>query len=328
MKLTHIRTFQLSALFFLFPTVVYADPLPSWNEGNNKEKIISFVESVSTFGSDEYVPENKRIAVFDNDGTLWGEQPLYFQIIFAMNRASQMPPEMLETDAQRAAAQGDSEGMLKGGQESLQEVFDLTHSGQTVGAFSEAVSDWLENSRHPETNLRYDDMIYQPMLELLSYLRDNEFETYIVSAGGLHFMRTFASKAYGIDPQNVIGSTTNTEVSDENGDLVISKTPGIGWYNDGNSKIIAIDRHIGQRPIIAGGNSDGDVPMMIWTTQGDGPRLGIMIHHTDSEREASYDRDSAIGGLDQGLKEAADREWALVDMANDWRVIYPSSDSQ
>lgn len=309
-----------------FAALSHADPLPSWNDGDNKQQIISFVESVSDPGSEHYVPEPQRIAVFDNDGTLWGEQPLYFQLLFAMDRAATLDSDLLATDAQKAAAQGNAKAMLEQGEQGLQEVFDLTHANLSVDNFSDIVSRWLDEARHPETNRRYDEMVYQPMLELLSFLRDRDFETYIVSAGGLHFMRAFASQVYGIEPQNVIGSSTNTEVVDQDGELLLMKEPGVSWYNDGPAKIEAIDRHIGQRPVIAGGNSDGDVPMMVWVTEGDGPRLGIMIHHTDSEREAEYDRDSEIGKLDKGLDEAASRGWSLIDIESDWDAIYPYDD--
>lgn len=326
MRRHHLTPRILTVLSLLsFAALSHADPLPSWNDGDNKQQIISFVESVSDPGSDQYVPEPQRIAVFDNDGTLWGEQPLYFQLLFAMDRAATLDSDLLATDAQKAAAQGDAKAMLEQGEQGLQEVFDLTHANLSVDDFTDTVTRWLDETTHPETNRRYDDMVYQPMLELLSFLRDKEFDTYIVSAGGLHFMRAFATQTYGIDPQNVIGSSTNTEVVEQDGELILTKVPGVSWYNDGQAKITAIDRHIGQRPLIAGGNSDGDVPMITWTTQGEGPRLGILIHHTDDEREVAYDRGSAIGGLEQGLDEAESRGWTLVDMKTDWRALYPET---
>ncbi|ALM51707.1 HAD family hydrolase [Halomonas huangheensis] len=302
-----------------------ADPLPSWNEGDNKSVIISFVEDTTDPSSDEFVPEAQRIAVFDNDGTLWSEQPMYFQLSYALERAASADEEKLDTPAKKAAAEGDLEAVMAAGMDGLAEVLAISHADISVDDFQEDVSEWLESATHPDTGRFYTDMVYQPMLELLSYLRDEGYETYIVSGGGVDFMRTFASKTYGIPPQNIIGTQGEIEVTDDDGELELIKRSGIAFVDDGNGKPIAIQRHIGQRPIIAVGNSDGDVPMLRYTTESDGPRLGILLHHTDGEREYAYDSDSSFGHLEQGLEQAETDDWTLINMAEDWRTVYPES---
>ncbi|MCA0975264.1 haloacid dehalogenase-like hydrolase [Halomonas denitrificans] len=323
---TFITTRILPALLVaVLPSLAQADPLPSWNAGHNKSAIVDFVEAVSDPSSDDFVPQQQRIAVFDNDGTLWGEQPAYFQLMYALDRASEAEPEQLTSELHQAAAEGDIETVLEAGEEGIQALLSLSHQDVSLDEFEEDVSDWLANATHPDTGRFYTDMIYQPMLELLSYLRDSGFSTYIVSGGGLHFIRTFAEDVYGVPPQNVIGSTGGLEVKDLDSDPSLYKQEGDTWINDGPLKIVSIERHIGQRPIMAVGNSDGDVPMLIWTTQGDGPRLGVLVHHTDAEREVAYDRDSHIGRLADGLDQAEDRGWQLIDMASDWQRVYPQA---
>ncbi|WP_417328874.1 HAD family hydrolase [Halomonas cupida] len=301
---------------------VLADPLPSWNEGDNKSAIMDFVEATTDPASDDFVPQQQRIAVFDNDGTLWSEQPMYFQLSYALQRASEADEEALDTPVKKAAAEGDLKTVMEAGNEGLLEVVSISHSGISVDDFQDDVRDWLASATHPNTDRFYTDMVFQPMLELLSYLRDEGYQTYIVSGGGVDFMRAFASEAYGVPPENIIGSIGDTEVVDNDGELELIKQPGVTFIDDGNGKPLAIQRHIGQRPTIAVGNSDGDVPMLRYTTEADGPRLGVLLHHTDGEREYAYDRDSSFGRLDQGLEQAETDDWTVIDMAQDWRTVY------
>ncbi|MBL4541298.1 MAG: haloacid dehalogenase-like hydrolase [Rhodobacteraceae bacterium] len=301
-----------------------ADPLPSWNAGAAKQAITGFVESVTDPASPDYVTPAARIAVFDNDGTLWAEQPLYFQLIYAMDRLQEKAaadPSILTSDVLRAAAEGDVEPMVEVGMDGLMEVLAVSHSGMTVADFQADVADWLDTARHPETGEPYTAMVYQPMLELLSYLRDEGFQTWIVSGGGIHFMRTFVDKAYGIPPEWVVGSTTPTEYDTDAQAIV--KLPGIAFVDDKAGKPVGIDTHIGRRPILAAGNSDGDFEMLEYSMAGDGPGLALLVHHTDAEREWAYDRDSHIGRLDRGLDEGPDRGWLIVDMARDWGQVWP-----
>ncbi|CUH41617.1 HAD family hydrolase [Ruegeria atlantica] len=302
-----------------------ADPLPSWAESDSRDRIIEFVAAVTDPQRPEYVTPAERIAVFDNDGTLWAEQPVYFQLIFAMDRLAQMAkddPSILTTPVLQAAATGDLKTVAEGGHDALIEVLNASHSGVTVDEFQSAVADWLETARHPETELPYDQMTYQPMVELLRYLRDEGFKTYIVSGGGVHFMRVFAEEAYGIPPEQILGTYMDTTYDSADGGPVITKADGIAFVDDKEGKPINIERTIGRRPILAGGNSDGDFAMLEWTTAGDGPRLGVLIHHTDAEREWAYDRESPIGKLVDGLDKGPDMGWVIVDMAQDWSRIY------
>jgi hypothetical protein len=305
---------------------VRADPLPSWTSGEAKDRIIAFVVSITDAHGPEFVPGPDRIAVFDNDGTLWAEQPIYFQVIFALDRLSAMAkddPSILTTDALKSAATGDLDTVVAGGLPALLEVIDATHSDTTVEAFQASVRAWLRTARHPDTGLPYTAMSYQPMLELLSYLRDSGFATYIVSGGGVHFMRAFAEDTYGVPPWQVIGSVGNSSYRSGGGPPAIQKDQGLFFIDDAEGKPIAIDRAIGQRPIFVAGNSDGDFAMLEWATAGDGPRFGLIVHHTDAKRERAYDRKSQVGRLQRGLDEGPERGWLIVDMASDWRVIYP-----
>ena len=316
---------SLSILLITLPLIAFADPLPSWTDSESKDRIISFVETVSDPAHTDYVTPSERIAVFDNDGTLWAEQPVYFQFIFAMDRLADLAeqdPSILTSPALKAAAEGDVETVLQGGHDALIEVVNATHAGATVDAFQDAVVEWLDTARHPRTDLPYHQMTYQPMVELLRYLRDEGFKTYIVSGGGLHFMRVFAEEAYGIPPEQVLGTYGETSYDSSTGTPVITKTTGIAFIDDKEGKPVNIERTIGRRPILAGGNSDGDFAMLEWTTAGDGPRLGVLVHHTDAEREWAYDRESPIGRLVDGLDKGPDMGWVIVDMANDWSRIY------
>lgn len=314
-----------SALALFTAATAMADPLPSWSATDSKSEILAFVETVTDPDSDQYVTPGDRIAVFDNDGTLWGEQPVYFQFIFAIDRLrllAETDPGILDSDILKAAASGDLESVLAGGHDALFEILDATHSGMTVDAFQQEVSRWLDTTQHPDTGLPYDEMTYQPMVELLRYLRDEGFKTYIVSGGGIHFMRVFAQEAYGIPPEQVLGTYTNTEYAIVDGASMITKAPGIAFVDDKEGKPINIERTIGRRPIFAGGNSDGDFAMLEWTTAGVGPRFGLIVHHTDADREYAYDRESPIGRLVDGLDKGPDLGWTIVDMKQDWQRIY------
>ncbi len=320
-----MRFLKLTAFIATVPLVAFADPLPSWTDSASKQQIIDFVDAVSDPANELYVTPADRIAVFDNDGTLWAEQPVYFQFIFAMDQLAELAkqdPSILSTPALKAAAEGDLKTILDGGHDALIEVVNASHSGSSVEVFQASVADWLDTERHPETDLPYDQMTYQPMVELLRYLRDEDFKTYIVSGGGLHFMRVFAEQAYGIPPEQILGTYGETTYDSENGTPVINKAPGIAFIDDKEGKPINIERTIGKRPIFAGGNSDGDFAMLEWTTAGDGPRLGVLIHHTDADREWAYDRESPIGRLVDGLDKGPNMGWVIVDMANDWSRIY------
>lgn len=307
-------------------TSALADPLPSWSDGAAKERIVAFVDSVTDAAGDNYVAPEHRIAVFDNDGTLWAERPVYFQLLFAMDYLAQRAesdPDLLSSDALKAAAAGDMKALMAGGKEALIEVITVAHSGMSVDEFIAASGEWLRTAKHPETGKPYLDHVYQPMLELLRYLRDEGFETFIVSGGGVHMIRAFAKETYGIPPQNVIGSVGESEYQMVDGTPTIMKTPGIAFIDDKAGKPVGIDRHIGRRPVIAVGNSDGDFEMLEYATSGDGPRLAIIVHHTDAEREWAYDREGHVGKLVRGLDEGPDRGWLIVDMAQDWDRVWP-----
>jgi len=310
---------------------VFADPLPSWNQTDAKAAVIAFVERVTDPDSDDFVPASERIATFDNDGTLWAEKPVYFQLLFAIDRLREMAkadPDILSSDVLRAAADGDFETVAAAGKDGLLEIVRTTHSGLSVDEFQAQAQAWLDQARHPETKMAYDAMLYQPMLELLRYLRDEGFRTYIVSGGGLHFIRAFSEDAYNIPPEQVIGTTGNASYEVRDGVPTVMKDPGIFFIDDKAGKPLAIDARIGRRPILAAGNSDGDFQMLEWTTAGTGPRLGLIVHHTDGEREFAYDRDSHVGRLDRGLDEAAERGWVLIDMKQDWARVWPQGGGQ
>jgi len=307
-------------------TAALADPLPSWHQTDAKAAVIAFVERVTDPDSSDYVPPSDRIATFDNDGTLWAEKPVYFQLLFAIDRLREMAkadPDILSSDVLRAAADGDFETVAAAGKDGLLEIVRTSHSGLSVDEFRAQVRTWLDQARHPETKMAYDAMVYQPMLELLRYLRDEGFRTYIVSGGGLHFIRAFSEDAYNIPPEQVVGTTGNASYEVRDGVPTVMKDPGIFFIDDKAGKPLAIDARIGKRPIFAAGNSDGDFQMLEWTTAGKGPRLGLIVHHTDGEREFAYDRESHVGQLDRGLDEAAARGWLLVDMKRDWARVWP-----
>ncbi|KUJ81892.1 HAD family hydrolase [Ruegeria profundi] len=324
-----MKTALLATAVFMAPFAVLADPLPSWTESDTKTRIIEFVNAVTDPDSPDYVTPADRISVFDNDGTLWAEQPVYFQLTFAMDRLAELAnadPSILSNPTLEAAAEGDLQAIVDGGHDALIEVVNASHAGVSVEQFQDSVANWLDTARHPDTGLPYDQMTYQPMVELLRYLRDEGFRTYIVSGGGLHFMRVFAEEAYGIPPEQILGTYTDTIYETGDGAPAIIKAPGIAFIDDKEGKPINIERTIGRRPILAGGNSDGDFAMLEWTTAGSGPRLGILVHHTDAQREWAYDRESPIGKLVDGLDKGPELGWVIVDMAQDWDRIYTGGD--
>ncbi|MFZ5831090.1 MAG: HAD family hydrolase [Planctomycetota bacterium] len=303
-----------------------ADPLPSWNDTPTKQAIVTFVEKVTTEGSPDYVPPAERIATFDNDGTLWAEKPMYFQFFFALDRVKQLAPEHPEWKEKEPFAsllKGDLKAALAGGEKAALEIVMSTHAGMTTQEFEKTVEDWISTARHPETGRLYTEMVYQPMLELLAYLRANGFKTFIVSGGGIEFMRPWTERVYGIPPEQVFGSSIKTMFEIRDDGPVLVRLPEVNFIDDKEGKPVGINSHIGRRPIFAAGNSDGDLQMLEWTTGGKGPRFGLLVHHTDAEREWAYDRDSPVGRLDKALDEAPRRGWRVVDMKDDWKVIYP-----
>jgi len=307
--------------------VAWADPLPSWKAGDTKAAIIEFVDAVTTPGSPGYVDPTERIATFDNDGNLWAEQPAYFQLFYALDtvkRMAEADPSLAEkSPAVKAALDGNMEALMADGHKGLLEVIAVSHAGMATDDFKTSVAAWLETARHPQTEQPYDHMIYQPMLELLSYLRENGFKTYIVSGGGIDFIRVFSEQAYGIPPEQVVGSSIRSEFRLEDGAARTVKLPELFFVDDKEGKPVAINHHIGRRPIFASGNSDGDLQMLQYTTYGDGPGFALLLHHTDGEREWAYDRESHIGQLDKALDEAGERGWTVVDMKEDWRTVFP-----
>jgi len=304
------------------------DPLPSWNDGQAKKRITGFVKTVTTENSPDFVPEAGRIAVFDNDGTLWPEQPMYFQLAFALDRVKALAPEHPEwksTQPFKAALEGDLKTLFAGGEHALLELVMATHAGNTTEEFSQIVQDWLATAKHPETGRLFTAMVYQPMLELLAYLRANGFKTYIVSGGGIEFMRPWTEDIYGIPPEQVIGSSIKTEFEIRDGTPVLVRLPEINFIDDKAGKPVGINQHIGRRPIAAFGNSDGDLQMLQWTCLKRENSFCVYVHHTDAEREWAYDRDSHIGKLDKGLDEARSNGWTVVDMKQDWKQVYPQT---
>jgi len=316
-----------ACLFFLVITQAHAQtsPLPSWNDGKAKQSVIDFVKRVTTKGGKEFVPVAERIAVFDNDGTLWAEQPMYFQLAFAFDRVKALAPQHPEWQKKESFAsliKGDVKGVLAGGEKALVEIIMATHAGTTTEEFDNIVRDWLASAKHPKTGRPYNEMIYQPMVELLRYLRANGFKTYIVSGGGVEFMRPWVEKAYGIPPEQVVGSTIKTKFEMRDGKPVILRLAEIDFIDDKEGKPVAINKFIGRRPIFAFGNSDGDHEMLLWTAAGRGPRFMGIVHHTDVEREWAYDRKSSIGRLDKALDEATAKRWTVVDMKKDWKRVF------
>jgi phosphoglycolate phosphatase-like HAD superfamily hydrolase len=302
------------------------DPLASWNDGTTKESILDFVARVTEVGGIDYVAPAQRIATFDNDGTLWSERPYPFQVAFALDRVKAMAPQHPEWRDQepfKSVLEGDLKRILAGGYHALIAIVAATHSGMTTDEFEAEVHKWVATTRHPTTDKLFTEMVFQPMLELLAYLRANGFKTFIVSGGGIEFMRAFAEVTYGVPPEQVIGSSGKLKFETRDGQPVLSKLPEIELVNDNVEKPAAIQKFIGRRPIAAFGNSDGDLEMLQWTVAGPGARLALLVHHNDELREFAYDRTPSIGQLDKALDEAKAKGWAVVDMKNDWRRIFP-----
>jgi phosphoserine phosphatase len=312
------------ALLLFVNTAFAADPLPSWNDTAPKKAIVAFVEDVTKPGSLDFVPVDQRIATVDNDGTLWSEQPMFFQCYFTFDRINALAPQHPEWKSEEPFAsilKGDLKSALAGGQAAFLKMMIATQSGVTTDEFEKAVTDWIATARHPETKRLYTQMVYQPMLELLAYLRANGFKTYIVSGGSIDFMRPWSQKVYGIPPEQVIGSSIKMKFELRNGIPVIVGLPELNLFTAGNGKPIGIESTIGRRPIASFGNSDNDLPMMQWTAAGRGAHFCLFVHHTDAQREWAYDRNTS-DPFDKGLDEALAKGWSVVDMKNDWKIIY------
>jgi len=317
---------MLTAALALASLAAADEPLPSWNEGQTKRAIVDFVKRVTADGGADFVPVAERIAVFDNDGTLWIEKPMYAQLAFALDRVKALAPQHPEwKDKQpfKAALEGDLKAVAAGGEHALLELVMATHAGMTTDAFTKVVQDWLAVAKHPRFNRPYTDLVYQPMLEVLAYLRANGFRNYIISGGGIEFMRPWTEKVYGIPPEQVVGSSIKTRFELREGKPVLMRLPEINFIDDKAGKPVGIHMHIGRRPIAAFGNSDGDLQMIQWTNAGSGARFGLIVHHTDAEREYAYDRQSSVGRLDKAFEEAKRQGWTIVDMKKDWKRIFP-----
>ena len=303
-----------------------ADPLPSWNETAPKRAILDFIARTTAIGGADFVPVPERIAVFDNDGTLWTEQPAYFQLAFALDRVKALAPqhpEWKDREPFKSVLAGDRAGLAATGEKGLLEIVAATHAGMTTEEFTRTVEQWIATARHPRFNRPYTDLVYQPMLELLAFLRANQFKTFIVSGGGVEFMRPWTEKVYGIPPEQVVGSSGVVKFELRDGKPVLVKEPKVEFVDDGPGKPVGINRFIGRRPVLAFGNSDGDLQMLQYTAGGAGARFMGIVHHTDATREFAYDRQSHIGKLDKALDEATQRKWTVVDMKADWNAIYP-----
>ncbi|MDF1632996.1 HAD family hydrolase [Mycoplana sp. MJR14] len=304
------------------------DPLPSWNDTAPKKAIVAFVDKVTAENTPDFVPESERIAVFDNDGTLWVEHPMYTQLTFALDRVKTLAPENPEWKDQqpfKAVLEGDMQALAAAGEKGLVDIITTTHAGMTVDEFQTIVTDWLEKARHPRFGRPYTELVYQPMLELLAYLRANGFKTFIVSGGGVEFMRPWTEEVYGVPPEQVVGSSIKTEFIMRDGIPTLHRLPEVNFIDDKAGKPVGINAAIGRRPIAAFGNSDGDLQMLQWTTLGGtSPRFGLIVHHTDAEREYAYDRQTEFGRLDEALDIAPINGWTVVDMKADWKAIFPA----
>lgn len=316
----------LLAVLLLANSAFAADPLPSWNDGKAKQSIVNFVTKVTKAGSPDFVPAPQRIATFDNDGTLWAEQPVYFQLLFAIDRVKALAPQHPEWQTQEPFAsllKGDLKGVMAGGEKALLEIVMATHAGMTTEEFEKTVKDWLATARHPKTGKLYTEMVYQPMLEVLTYLRANGFKTFIVSGGGIEFMRPWTEKVYGVPPEQVIGSSIKTQWEVRSGKPALVRLPEVNFIDDKTGKPVGINAHIGRRPIAAFGNSDGDQQMLEWTQAGNGARLMMLVHHDDAKREWAYGPESKIGTFSDALMaEAKQQGWTVISMKNDWKKVF------
>jgi len=331
MKATRKQHYIAIALLAMvaFTTIARAaDPLPSWNDGPAKQSIITFVEKVTKPGSPDFVPVPERIATFDNDGTLWCEKPLPVQLYFVLDRVKALAPQHPEwqtTEPFASILKGDLKTAAASGERGLVEMIMATHTGNTTEEFEQIVKDWIATAKHPKTGMLFTDMVYQPMLEVLAYLRTNEFKTFIVSGGGIEFMRPWADKTYGIPPEQVVGSSVKTKFELRDGKPVLVRLPEVSFNDDKGGKPVGINEHIGRRPVMAFGNSDGDLQMLQWTTAGAGARFSLYVHHDDAGREYAYDRNDALARLDKGLDEASAKGWTVVSMKNDWKTVFPTA---
>jgi len=316
----------LVAVLLLANSAFAADPLPSWNDGKAKQSVVAFVNKVTKAGSPDFVPPSERIATFDNDGTLWAEQPVYFQLLFAIDRVKALAPQHPEWQTQEPFAsllKGDLKGVMAGGEKALLEIVMATHAGMTTEEFEKTVKDWLATARHPKTGKLYTEMVYQPMLELLTYLRANGFKTFIVSGGGIEFMRPWTEKVYGVPPEQVVGSSIKTQWEVRSGKPALVRLPEINFIDDKTGKPVGINAHIGRRPIAAFGNSDGDQQMLEWTQAGTGARLMMLVHHDDAKREWAYGPESKIGTFSDALMaEAKQQGWTVISMKDDWKKVF------
>lgn len=322
---SHLLAFLTGCLLWAVARAAIAQQLPSWNDGPVKQAIIKFVSNVTNQGAPTFVKPSERTAVFDNDGTLWSEQPLYFQGMFVVDRIKTLAPqhtEWTEREPFKSILGGDMKTALAGGERAIAEMMVATHSGMTTDEFAAQVVNWLATALHPRFQRRYTDLVFQPMIELLGYLRDNGFKNFIVSGGGIEFMRPWTEKIYGIPPEQVIGSQGKLNFEIRNGNPVLVKLPQIDLVDDKAGKPVGIQKHIGRRPLAAFGNSDGDLQMLQWTTSGLGPRFAMIVHHTDGEREWAYDRNSDIGTLNKAWDEAQAKGWTVVDMKRDWKRVF------
>jgi phosphoglycolate phosphatase-like HAD superfamily hydrolase len=301
------------------------DALPSWNEGNTKRSIVEFVRRVTAHSGADFVAPSQRIAVFDNDGCLWAEQPMYFQLAFAIDRVKALAPQHPDWKTKEPFAsllKGDLNGSLAGGEHAAAEIVAASHAGMTTDEFQRTVREWTRRAHHPKLKRRYVELVYQPMLELLRYLRANGFKTFIVTGGGVEFVRTWAEEVYGIPPEQVVGSVGKQQFELRRTGPVLVRLPAVDFVDDKAGKPAGIQRFIGRRPLAAFGNSDGDLEMLQWTAAGEGARLMLLVHHTDARREWAYDRDSQVGKLDKALDEAHAKGWAVASMKDDWNTIF------
>ena len=322
-----MRLFRtIFGLWLLFHAgALFSAVLPSWADGTTRDAIIAFVERVTDNAGPDYVAPDERIAVFDNDGTLWSEKPAYFQLLFAIDRVREMAsrhPEWQTEQPFKAVLENDMAALAESGEKGLLQLVMASHAGMTTTEFEQIVADWIGKARHPRFERPYTDLVYQPMLELLEYLRANGFRTYIVSGGGIEFMRPWVHRIYGIPPEQVVGSSIKVQYEMRDAGPELVRLPEIDFIDDKAGKPVGIHKFIGRRPILAAGNSDGDLQMLQWTTAGEGPRLGVLVHHTDAEREWAYDKDSHVGRLDKALDEAKATGWTVVDMKKDWKRVY------
>ncbi len=326
MKQTRFFTYPLLLALFTFAASAQAtDALTSWNNGPAKKAIVDFVRKVTKKGGVDFVPPPERIAVFDNDGTLWAEQPFYFQGLFALDRVRELAPQHPEWKQQqpfKAVLENDMKALAETGEHGLLELVMATHANMTSEEFTQIVKNWLATTKHPTLKRPFTELVYQPMLELLTYLRANHFKTFIVSGGGIEFMRPWAEQVYGIPPEQVIGSSIKTKFELRDGNPVLVRLPELNFIDDKAGKPVGINQHIGRRPIAVFGNSDGDLQMLQWTTASSGPRFGLIVHHDDARREFAYDRSSIVGKLDLALAEASQQHWTVVSMSRDWKRVF------